>query len=292
MRSLFFLRVLPSLQLSSQLTKHNLLNFLATKPRILFTLPLGIFPKPLDENLRNMHASSLPIFQLRRWIVQGWMTRSIGLLFKGYFTSRCELSWSLLSRQAPMAWKWLVLMGLFDACTLSLPAMLQTTQNNALLPAQNMVHASSARLLLMTFKTWCQQKVTPRNGLNKSSRRPNSKRMASLKDSIHTACRKMFPAVSIGRSGMASHSATFIVQLHPAFCTSFIKEFSSIWSVGARESSLLRNWTVAFKHFLLPMVFDNLKMEFLPCLRYLVPNIKTWPRSSLAALLDVCPNGE
>ena len=162
-------------------------------------------------------------------------------------------------------------MGLFDVCTLSLPAMLPTTQNNALLPVQNMVHASSARLLLMTFKTRHQQKVTPRNGPNKSSRRPNGKRMASLKNFIHTACQTMFLAVSIGRSGMASHSATFIIQLHPTFCTSFIKEFSSIWSVGARESSLLRNWTIAFEHFLLPMVFDNSKMEFSPCLRYLVP---------------------
>jgi len=59
MPSLFFLRVLIWLQLLLQLTKQNLLNFLATKPCIPFTLPLGIFLKPLDENLQKTHASSL-----------------------------------------------------------------------------------------------------------------------------------------------------------------------------------------------------------------------------------------
>jgi hypothetical protein len=64
--SLFSLRALLSLQLLSQLIKLNSLNFPVTKPLILFTSPLGIFPKALDENLRNTHVSSLRIFLLRR----------------------------------------------------------------------------------------------------------------------------------------------------------------------------------------------------------------------------------
>ena len=170
--------------------------------------------------------------------------------------------------------------------------ILPTIQNNASLPVQNMVHASSVRLLLMTFKTQHRQKIDLRNGPNKLSKRPRSRRVASLKIFMNIACRKTFLAASISHSGMASHSATFIVQSHPMFCTNFTKECSSIWSIGARESSLPRNWTVAFELFLLPMVFDNSKMEFLPCLKYQVLNGKTWQRSSLAASSDVCPHKE
>src|SRR5277367_6345630 len=84
-------------------------------------------------------------------------------------------------------------------------------------------------------------KIELANGRNKSSRRPGSKQIAVLKNFIHTVCQKMLPAMYISHSGMASHSATFIDQSHPMFCTNCTKEFLSIWLIGARESSLLRN---------------------------------------------------
>ena len=66
-----FPKVLPWLQSLSQPTKHNLLNFLATKQLILCILQSGIFPKPQDENLRNMLVSLSPIFQSKSWTIPG-----------------------------------------------------------------------------------------------------------------------------------------------------------------------------------------------------------------------------
>src|SRR5271155_3687691 len=176
-------------------------------------------------------------------------------------------------------------MVLFDVFIPFSPAMLPTTRNNVSSPAQNMVHVLNARLLLRTFKTRHQQKIELANGRNKSSRRPGSKQIAVLKNFIHTVCQKMLPAMSISHSGMASHSATFIDQSHPTFYTNCTKEFLSIWLIGARESSLLRNLTIKFEHFHLLMVFNSSKMVFSPCLKYRVLKEKPWQRSSLAASL-------
>src|SRR5712664_3562420 len=104
-----------------------------------------------------------------------------------------------------------------------------------------MVLVLSARYLLMNFKTQHQQKIELSNGPNKLSRRPSSKQMASLQNFTHTACQKILLAASIGHSGMVSHSATFIDQSRQTFCINCTKEFLSIWSIGARESLLLRN---------------------------------------------------
>jgi hypothetical protein len=99
----------------------------------------------------------------------------------------------------------------------------------------------SARHLLMNFKTQLQPKIELGNGPNKLSMRPSSKQMGALENFTPTACQTMLLAASISHSGMASHSATSIDPSHPMFYTNFTKEFSSIWSVGARESSPLRN---------------------------------------------------
>ena len=114
----------------------------------------------------------------------------------------------------------------------------------------------------MNFKTQHQQKIELRNGPKKLSRRPGSKQITSPKNFTHTVCQKMLLEVSIDHSGMVSHSATFIDLSHPTFCINSTKEFSSIWSIGARESSLLRNWTSVFEHFLLPMVLGSSKWYF------------------------------
>src|ERR1700736_4468475 len=99
-----------------------------------------------------------------------------------------------------------------------------------------MVLVLSARYLLMNFKTQHQQKLELRNGPNKFSRRPGSKQVATRQNFTHTACQEMLLAASIGHSGMGFHSVTFIDQSHQTYCINCTKEFSSIWSIGVRES--------------------------------------------------------
>src|SRR5882762_1111847 len=109
-----------------------------------------------------------------------------------------------------------------------------------------MERVSNARQRQLSWKKSKYKNGELRNGPNRSWKKADSMLKEMRGSFTHTACPMKLLVVSFGHSGMASLSATSTMQSHLTFYINFTKEYSSIWSGGARGFSVHKSWTVPF----------------------------------------------
>src|ERR1700677_564226 len=109
-----------------------------------------------------------------------------------------------------------------------------------------------------------------------SNRRRNQLRMHL--SFTRLAWRKKYLVVYMHHSGLDFPIPTSTWLSHLTSCTSYIREYSSIWSTGANVQWDPMNSTIAFTAFHLHMVYAISRMVYLHFHRYQDLNVKTWPK--------------